>query len=296
MALTRDTPKAPRDAIEIYAGAFLEYSEASANIEKNGTIVFHPRTGAPIENPYLRVRKAAEASMLRCRLRNVGALWGGPMKPGGVVRRSAQAGRRVRAVESYRTAAEAIGPVEPGLSVFAITRGQFSMVDAVMHVLEACAPARVSLWTWRIADYEVDVFRQLAEEGRIAAGTLIIDQRARSSEKGASGADLLGLWRSRFGAESVRYVVNHAKIATVEGNGLRVLLRGSMNLNFNPRFEQLDVTEGGPDFDLVREIEGELEVLPDDAPFADVARSSKVSSAFDAGTLALFAGVKRWAK
>ena len=35
-----------------------------------------------------------------------------------------------------------------------------------------------------------------------------------------------------------------------------------MNLNFNPRFEQFDLTEGGEDFDLVERLESELPVLP----------------------------------
>ena len=94
----------------------------------------------------------------------------------------------------------------------------------------------------------------------------------------------------------MKHTLNHAKIATVEGAGMRVILRGSMNLNHNPRFEQLDVTEGGPDFDLVREIEGELPVLPDTARNGDLARSARVAEAFEPETIAMFAGLKRWAK
>jgi hypothetical protein len=46
--------------------------------------------------------------------------------------------------------------------------------------------------------------------------------------------------------------MNHRKIATVEAaSGLKFLRRGSINFDFNPRFEQFDITEGGPEFDLV---------------------------------------------
>jgi hypothetical protein len=155
-------------------------------------------------------------------------------------RSSAPAKRRAVAAESFRTAADCIGDVEPGMSLFAITRGQFSMIDAVLHVLDAVGPARLSLWTWTIADYELDVFRALMGDGRVTDGRLVIDFSARKRNAG-----ILADWRTAFGRNSIRTVVNHAKIATVEGNGLRVLLRGSMNLNFNPRFEQLDITEGG---------------------------------------------------
>ena len=42
-----------------YADVFLEYREASANIDANGVIVAHPRTQNPIDNPYLKIRDSA---------------------------------------------------------------------------------------------------------------------------------------------------------------------------------------------------------------------------------------------
>lgn len=204
---------------------------------------------------------------------------------------SAPAARRKRAVESFKTAADCIGPVEAGLSLFAITRGQFSMLDAVLHVLDQLGPSQISLWTWTIADYEIQAFTELARDGRITGGLLVIDAGARNKN-----APLIAAWKGRFGRESVRYVVNHAKIATVEGRGLKVCLRGSMNLNFNPRFEQLDVTEGGADFDLVRQIEQELPVLEDKATWMAAAKAAKVDAAFEPEKLAMFSGVKTWAK
>lgn len=74
--LRRENPKARADELAIYADAFLTYAEAAANIDKNGTIVAHPRTGAPIDNPYAKVRDAAGRTMQRVRrVRNVEALW-----------------------------------------------------------------------------------------------------------------------------------------------------------------------------------------------------------------------------
>jgi hypothetical protein len=200
--------------------------------------------------------------------------------------------RAARAVESFRSAADCIGSIEPGSAVFAVTRGQFSMVDAVLHVLDEVGRAeRLSLWTWTVADYEIETFRRLMMDGRIGRGVLVIDGGAR-----AKNAALIRSWQGAFGADSVRYVLNHAKIATVEGAGLRVLLRGSMNLNHNPRFEQLDVSEGGPAFELVRDIEEGLPVLADDAAGSEVYRASKVSDAFEPEQLAAFSKLRRWAK
>jgi hypothetical protein len=208
-----------------------------------------------------------------------------------MTRSSAPSTRRAVAVESFKTAAECIGPVTPGMSLFAITRGQFSMLDAVLHVLDCVGPARLSVWTWTIAEYEVERFRALQQDRRITGGRLIIDGAARKKNAG-----LIAEWKADFGADSVRYVVNHAKIATVETADFRVLVRGSMNLNFNPRFEQLDVTEGGPDFDLVRQIEDELPILPDHADGASIFKAARVAEAFEPETLALFREIKPWTK
>jgi len=205
-------------------------------------------------------------------------------------RSAAPAARRLRAVESFQSAAECIGTIEPGCAVFAITRGQFSMIDAVLAVLDQTGPASVSLWTWTVAEYEVEVLARLRRDERIRAGLLVIDCGAL-----VKNAGIVADWRGSFGDRSVRYVVNHAKIATVESDRFRVLLRGSMNLNFNPRFEQFDLTEGGADFDLIREVEGELPFF-DDVTGEAAYSASRVSAAFEPEQLAMFSGVRRWAR
>jgi hypothetical protein len=200
--------------------------------------------------------------------------------------------REQEARECFRTAAEFLGPVEPGMAVFGLTRGQFSMVDLVLAGLAQTGPARVSVWTWTIAAYETGMFLQLLADGRVLPGSvLVIDHGARNKNM-----ELLLRWRAAYGHGSVRYVVNHAKIATIEGGGYRLLLRGSANLNANPKFEQFDVSEGGPAFDLVREVEDGLPVLADDATGEAVVRASRITMAWEQDKLALFDGVKRWNK
>ena len=76
----------------------------------------------------------------------------------------------------------------------------------------------------------------------------------------------------------------------------RVLIRGSMNLNYNPRFEQADLTVDGDDFDLVTRIEDALPILPPLAPNADAEDATGLSRAFELSDVAAFAGVKPWAK
>lgn len=165
------------------------------------------------------------------------------------------------------------------------------MIDAVLACLDQTGPAAVSLWTWTVAEYEIECLERLRTDGRVTSGRLIIDHGARNKNAG-----LIRQWKGSFGPDSVRYVLNHGKIATIESAGFKLLLRGSMNLNFNPRFEQLDLTEGGADFELVREIETSLPVLADDAPGDECYKASRVGEAFDREQLGLFKGIKVWAK
>ena len=202
-----------------------------------------------------------------------------------------QTTRRKKSVEALRTAAEAIGNVESGLSLFAITRGQFSMIDVILHLLDQVQEAEVSVWTWTIADYEVECFEGLLADRRISSGLLVID---RSAEQ--RNAALIGRWREKFGRTSVRVCKNHAKIARITGGGFKLLARGSMNLNFNPRFEQLDVTEGGPDYDLVERLELSLPVLAAKAGNREADEATGLTGLWPAEVLEQFGGVKVWQK
>ena len=67
-------PRANAGQVRMYVDSFIDYRTAQENIDANGTIVFHPRTGAPIANPYLPIRAAAMAAMLKLGLR-ADALW-----------------------------------------------------------------------------------------------------------------------------------------------------------------------------------------------------------------------------
>jgi hypothetical protein len=58
-----------------YADAFVEYQEATKNIDENGSIVLHPRTGNPIENPYLVIRDRALKRMQSLRQVKATDLW-----------------------------------------------------------------------------------------------------------------------------------------------------------------------------------------------------------------------------
>ena len=61
--LREHNPKQPLALLHLYADAFAEYSAAMANISEFGAVTQHPKTGSPIDNPYLRIRDAAARTL-----------------------------------------------------------------------------------------------------------------------------------------------------------------------------------------------------------------------------------------
>lgn len=198
-------------------------------------------------------------------------------------RSSGESRRRAKADESMRYVDECIGQVSHRMALFAVTRGQWSMIDAIRYVVKAAGGGSVSVWTWTIADYEIKSMEGLLNDGLVTGAQLIVDMSADRRTP-----HFLREWRKKFGPESVKVCRNHAKIARVWNDDWRFLLRGSMNLNFNPRFEQFDLTEGGLDFDLVTAIEEEMPVLPERYTFRDIAQVTKIGQVFSDDVLQMF--------
>lgn len=63
--------------VRIYVDALVDYVEAQANIDEHETVVFHPRTGAPIPNSYLSIRASAARPLTALALK-CDPKWGAP--------------------------------------------------------------------------------------------------------------------------------------------------------------------------------------------------------------------------
>ncbi len=65
--LAKDNPRSSLVEVEIFAAALRTYDEAAKNVCENGAICSHPRTGAPITNPYLAIRDKQAAMLSKMR-------------------------------------------------------------------------------------------------------------------------------------------------------------------------------------------------------------------------------------
>lgn len=59
--LKRDNPRALAIDIEVYGDCLAVYAQAAHNIRKNGAVCINSRTGAPFENPFLKIQERQAA-------------------------------------------------------------------------------------------------------------------------------------------------------------------------------------------------------------------------------------------
>lgn len=152
------------------------------------------------------------------------------------------------------TARDAISGFDRGSHIFGLTKGQFSMIDIAAAALEKVGPASVSVWTWCIAEYEVESFSAFFNDRRVESLRVVMDWAGAQRDM-----PLTAELQEVFGLDCLRVTKTHAKIVTIQNeSGWRVVIRGSMNLNANPRFEQFDISDDAAIFDTVAGVEAEL--------------------------------------
>ena len=128
------------------------------------------------------------------------------------------------------------------------------MIDLATAVLETTGPADVAVWTWSIAEYEVEALSAFLNDGRVQSLRLVMDWAGLNRDM-----PIVAEFQSKFGLDCIRVTKTHAKIVAITTEcGWRVVIRGSMNLNANPRFEQFDVSDDQGIYSVVGEMMDEL--------------------------------------
>lgn len=136
-----------------------------------------------------------------------------------------------------QSAAEAVVELErDGMELFGLTRGQFSLADLLVAILDKTGPASLSISTWTAAAADIQRMMELLESGQISSCRWLVDQTFVRRVP-ALAAQI----RKLFGDDALRVTKTHAKFCTVVNNGWQVAIRSSMNLNQNPRLESFQV-------------------------------------------------------
>lgn len=146
--------------------------------------------------------------------------------------------REIKKLYRVKTATEAIGTLFPGCAIFGITKGQFSLIELIAAVLAQTGPADLFISTWTAAGSDLTDANALLESGLIRRLRFLVDHTFQR-RKPAFAAKI----RELFGPESVRVTRNHAKFILVENDQWNIVVKTSMNLNFNPRLEDFDIQD-----------------------------------------------------
>jgi hypothetical protein len=164
---------------------------------------------------------------------------------------------------------DAIGHIPRGVELFGFTAGQFSLIDIVEYCLSATGPADISIMTWAAADSDVARIAELVENNSVLSARFILDMsfKTRKPHIFANIIDIVG-------AESIRITSIHAKIVLIRNDSWDLIVRGSLNLNFNHRFEQFEISD---DSGLADFLSGVFDLIWDDRTASECVAASKAA-------------------
>ena len=132
----------------------------------------------------------------------------------------------------------AIGPITPGCEIFGVSKGQFSLVEIIEHVLLDVGPSDLILSTWTTGGCDLQHFGMLVNEDLILSCRFLID--SSFPERQPEYCDQL---MERFGEDSIICTANHAKFVVIKNPKWNICIRTSMNLNLNRRLETFEISD-----------------------------------------------------
>jgi len=161
--------------------------------------------------------------------------------------------RELKKAVRGESAAAAIGDLTHGCEIFGFTKGQFSCIDIITHCLEYTGPADVFIATWSAAGGDIEAAHRFLQNGQIRSIRFLVDFSFKS-RKPEFCQELV----STFGYDAIRVTVTHAKYILILNEQWNLVIRTSMNLNYNPRFENYEISDSKPFADFMTSIVDEI--------------------------------------
>ncbi|MCP3904770.1 MAG: hypothetical protein GY715_14175 [Planctomycetes bacterium] len=137
------------------------------------------------------------------------------------------------------SAHETIGELAHGSEIFCLTFGQFSLIDAIVEIVSQIGPTDLTIATWTAADAHLERAANLVASSDVRTFRMIVDRSFETRQPAYCHR-----MRELFGFDCIRFIRSHAKFALLRSDSFDVVIRTSMNLNENPRVENLEISEG----------------------------------------------------
>lgn len=144
--------------------------------------------------------------------------------------------RSLRDLRRQETAAQALADLDHQTQILGFTKGQFSVIDLIRAALAITGPAALDLSTWTAANTDVTTVCEFVDSKTVTASRWLVDLTFQ--RRSPALAERI---RRTFGKDAIRVAKNHAKWALITNDQWQIVLQTSMNLNFNPRYENFSI-------------------------------------------------------
>lgn len=134
-------------------------------------------------------------------------------------------------------AADAIGTIGKTSEIYILTFGQFSLIDTLVHLLDRTGPAAVDIATWTAANAHLEESANLLKSAAITRMRWVVDTSFLNRQPAYCRR-----MRELFGDDCIRTCRTHSKFINITNDEWDVTVRTSMNLNNNPRLENLEIS------------------------------------------------------
>ena len=168
-----------------------------------------------------------------------------------VITKKKSAKREIKDLRRKSTAKEAIETLDRDVEIFGFTKGQFSSIDLIHAVIDKIGghAEKLTISTWAAAKADVSQVLDMLSSGIIDDSRWLLDLtfQRRMPELAAS-------IRNTFGDDSIRVAKNHAKFTLIKSKNWKIVIRTSMNINYNPRFEDFTLSHDPELYDFISSV------------------------------------------
>lgn len=120
-----------------------------------------------------------------------------------------------------------------------MTNGEFSLLDAILVLLDVAGPSDVAVATWSAGLYDMEVLNRFISTDLIRSFRLVLDVSFKNNKgnNAKDGTSYAAVLEDVFGPETIRTTRTHAKFVTITGGDVDFSITSTANLNENKRLE-----------------------------------------------------------
>ena len=161
--------------------------------------------------------------------------------------------RELRDLRRQQNAAEILAGFDKESEFYGFTKGQFSVVDLLQESVKHTGRADLVISTWTASKADVSKVLEFLDSGKVNSARWLVDLTFQNRSP-----ELAHQIRQTFGMDAIRVAQNHSKFFMLSNDSWKVICQTSMNLNYNPRFENFNIKHDPELFDFHQTIVDEI--------------------------------------